>query len=1069
MLRLLAHRARAQWSLLAALLAVVMVGPTLLGACALLITRTAEQALEAAMSRAGTADVDVTAYAVTVRGRDARSVAGDTRGVLTSALAPFAATTAARASSVMRTMPPTGAAGEGVPAEAYLSGVEGLPARAQMISGRWPRAAADARRPGVPLEAVVIEPTARLLGLTLGSRVHLGRELSSDSAPPLEVTVVGVVRPLRGTGWDRDPLAAAGYDLAYHDGRSAQPVHAYGPFVVDLADLLAGGSTIDRLEITAHPDLSRPTLRGLDTVAGALLGADRRLARTLGDRVQIERVASRLPSTLLAARDQQQVTAAVVLAVAVLGGVLTATALALAGRLTAGVRTDETALLSALGIGRGQFAAAATVEAGALAVLATALAIPASSALHAVLTHLPPMAGAGLAVRPAVTGVQVLAVAGGALTLAAVLVVLAVRPAPTAGERRHRRELLARSGADLLLVAFAAAGWWQLRAQPTGSGSGADAVRVLAPALLLTAGSALALRLVPPALRGADRLARRARGLVVPLAAFEAARRPQAVAAGLLIALACAAGTFGIAFDTTWERSQHDQADLSVGTDLALTLTAPPDAGQGAAVSAATGGTVSPATGRGVAVGQWLGNAGETPRLVAVDAARAEALLRGRLDGGRGWRDVGAALAPAAPATGVPVPAGAALTVTGSATGATPLIMTPRLLLQDATGLRIPCGGAPVPLDGKAHPLPACATAEGLRLVAVSLPFAADVNAPGNAAGAGDDRVAVTLTVPGTSAGAAAGSSWTVTSAAPAPGQLGDPAVALAGTPEGTQLRMTTTVQLKGAPDAARNLVATAFPAPGPVPVAVSARFAGEVGARRGSRLSLTVGTTPVPVRVTEVLPAVPSAPGAAAVLADLDTLSRALVVSGDLEFPVDGWWVGHPAHADAAGRATALHLGTVTTRGGKTARLTGGPLRAGLPAALRLLVPAAALLLLAGVVLHVTCDLQVRALEVARLRGLGMSRREIRAVLLGQHAGILLPLHAAGAAVGALATRVVAPLLVRSDTGAAPIPAALPDWPWATEAVLLILLLAGCTLAVTAVVALQVRRADAAHLRVAS
>ncbi|GAA4620492.1 hypothetical protein GCM10023196_004700 [Actinoallomurus vinaceus] len=1074
MLRLLVRRAGAQWPLLAALLAVVTVGSTLLGAYALLVTRTADQALEAAASRAAPDDVDTTAYAVTVRGPDARSVAGDTRGVLASAFAPFAATTAARASSVMRSLPLRRAGRDGVQAETYLSGVEDLAARAQLTAGRWPRATADAAHPAAPLEAVVLEPTARLLGLTLGGRVHLGAELAGDPGPAVDVTVVGVVRPRPGTGWDRDTLAAAGYDLAYHDGHSIGPVHAYGPFIVDLADLLAGGSTIDRLEITAHPDLSNPTRRDLDTVADATLGADRRLARTLGDRVKAERVTSRLPSTLEAARDQQQVTAATVLAVAVLAGVLTAAALALAGRLTAGARADETALLSDLGAGRGQSAAAATVEAGALAVLAAALAMPASSALHAGLTHLPPLAGAGLATRPSVTGAQVLAVAGGALALAAVLVVFAVRPAAAVSERRHRRELLARSGADLLLVAFAAVAWWQLRAQPTGAGSRADTVRVLAPALLLAAGAALALRLAVPALRGADRLARRARGLVFPLAAFEAARRPQAVAAGLLIGLACAAGTFGIAFDATWQRSQHDQADLSVGTDLALTLTAPPVTGQGAAVRAATGGTVSPATDRGIVVGQWLGSAGDVPRLVAVDTTRAGALLRGRLNGGRSWRNVAAALAPAARATGVAVPAGAALTLTGTAVGATPLTVTPRLLLQDATSLRTTCTGPPIRLDGRAHPLPACATAGGLRLVAVSLPFAADETTPGAAspdAPAGDSRVSVTLAVPGApaSAGTAPAPPWTATSAPPSPGQLADPAVALTSTPAGTKLRMTTTVSLKGPPNAARDLVATAFPAPGPVPVAVSARFADEVGAKRGSRLSLTVGTTPVPASVTEVLPTIPAAPGAAAVLADLDALSRALVVGGTLDFPVDAWWVGHPTQADAAVRATALHLGTVTTRAAETARLTSAPLRAGLPAALRLLVPAAALLLLAGVILHVTYDLQVRAHEAARLAGLGMSRREIRTVLLGQHVGILLPLLTAGAAVGALAARIVAPLLVRSDTGAAPVPAALPSWPWATETALFALLLAGCTLAVTAVVTVRARRVDAAHLRVTS
>ncbi|MCG5459421.1 permease [Micromonospora sp. PSH03] len=1053
-MRLVSRRARAQWPLLAALLGVVTIGATLLGTCTLLVTRTAERALEVAMARAAPAAVDVTVYTGTVEGRDTSSVAADTRTVVASTLAPFPVTTTARASTVLRALPPALAAGTTVPAQAYLSGLDDLPTRAELVSGRWPQ------HPG---DAVLLESTAQLLGLTPGRRVRLGAELAHAPVPAVDVVVVGVARPLPGRGWDRDPLAAAGSATGYRDGRFQQPVNAYGPFLVDLADLVTTGATVDRLEVTAHPDLSDSNRHDLETVAGAVGSADDRLAGTLGDRVRLARVASELPLTLRAADDQRHVTAAVVLAIAVLGGVLAATALVLAGRLTTGIRADETALRSALGTSRRQLAATATLEAGLVAAVAAAIAIPASSALHAGLTHLPPLDGAGLTVRPAIAGAQVLAVAGGALVLAAVLIVLAVRPVPAAGDQRTRRELLARSGADLMLAVFAAAGWWQLYAQSTAASPRADAVRVLAPALLLIAGAALALRVVLPALRGADRLAYRARGLALPLAVSEAARRPQAVAAGLLVGLACAAGTFGLAFDDTWHQSQRDQAALAVGTDLALTLGTAPVAGDGAIVSAATAGAVSPALDRGTAVGQWLGSAGDAPRLVAVDTTRADALLRGRLDNDRGWADVGATLAPRTRVDGLAVPAGAPLVLTGTAAGDTPLSVTPRLMLQDATGLRTSCTGPAVPLDGQDFRLPACATADGLRLVAVALPVTAD-------AVGGPVAVAVTLTVPpaGSVERPTDGSEWTATSAPPVPSRLSDPTVTVSATPTGTTLRMAATVDLGGAEDAARTLVATAFPDPGPVPVAVSARFASEVGAENGSKLSVTVGITPVPVVVTEVVPTVPSAPGAVAVLADLDTLSRARAVTGDLTFPVDAWWVGHPAGPGAAERATALHLGTVATREAETARLTGGPLLAGLPAALRLIVPAAALLLLAGVVLHVTCDLQVRAVEVTRLRGLGMSRRGIRAVLLGQHAGVLLPLLAAGAAVGALATRVVAPLLVRSETGAAPVPATQPHWPWPAEAALLAVLLAGCMLAVAAVVTVQVRRADAAHLRVA-
>jgi hypothetical protein len=183
----------------------------------------------------------------------------------------------------------------------------------------------------------------------------------------------------------------------------------------------------------------------------------------------------------------------------------------------------------------------------------------------------------------------------------------------------------------------------------------------------------------------------------------------------------------------------------------------------------------------------------------------------------------------------------------------------------------------------------------------------------------------------------------------------------------------------------------------------------------------------------------------------------------------VDAWWVGQPTEADAATRVADLGLGTVVTRAGEAARLTQGPVRAGLPAALRLLVAAAVAILLVGVILHVTSDLQARAVEMARLRGFGMYRREIRRVLVGQHVGVLLPLVVAGTAVGALANLAVAPLLIRSDTGALTFPPAIPVWPWVTETAYFSIAIAGCVLAVTVIVAVQARRADAAHLRIES
>ncbi|MEV4706074.1 FtsX-like permease family protein [Actinoplanes sp. NPDC049316] len=1036
MIALVRRRARSQWPVLAALLAVVTLGATLLGVCALLVTHSADLALGVAADRTDAEQATVTAYTSAIGGADAAAVADSTRDVLTSALAPFPVRTAARASSVLRPLP-----GRSDDARTYLSGIEDLPDRAELTGGRWPRAAG---------EAVLLEPTAKLLRLRVGSRVHLAAKPPEDPAPAVDLTVVGVARPLPGGGWDRDPLAGTGFQPDFTDGSSVRRFPAYGPFLVNLDGLLSGGSSLSRLEITAHPDFSGATPATLSTLAAGVRDADPRLTGMLGDRARFARVGSQLADTLRAQQRQQDITEAAVLAVAVLGSVLTAVALMLAGRLTAGLRAAETSLLSALGTSRVQLAGVAALEAGVIAVVATALAVPLSALLHSGLSHLPPMVGAGLTAGPALAGAQILAVGAGALALTLVLVLIAIRAEVPHGDR-GRREVLARTGADLLLVVFAGLGWWQLHAR----GADTDLLQVLAPALMLIAGAALALRLVPPALRIADRFARRSDGLPVPLAAFEAARRPQAAAAGLLICLAAATGTFAVAFDSSWHRSQGDQADLAVGTDLAVALTTPPVAGQGAAITAATGAAVvSPAANRGLAIGQWLGD-GVPPRLVAADTTHANELFRGRLPGGRDWAQATRGLAPDEPVRGVPLPLGGTFSLAMTATGGVPLTVAPALLLQDRSGLRTTCTSAPFALDGTRHAITGCLPAEGMQLIAVALPVDTE---PGYFSAGENVSIEAVLRLPAPAGDLGA---WTAASALPDSGRLQN----LTMTATGATVRMAAKTQIGGAASATPTFVATAFRAPEAVPVLISRALADGIGVTTGSHLDLLVGNTGVPVEVAGVVPQVPAAPGTAAVLADLDTLTRVLAAYGDLQSPVDAWWAAAPARNDVA----SLRLGTVTTRAGETARLTAGPLNAGLPAVLRLLIPAAVLLLLAGVLLHVTHDLRDRAVEVARLRGLGLTGRQIRTVLLGQHTLVLIPLLAAGALVGALATWIITPLLIRSETGAPPVPGVAPVWPWTTESFLLLLLVAGCAAAAGSVATLQARRAGAAQLREAA
>jgi predicted lysophospholipase L1 biosynthesis ABC-type transport system permease subunit len=200
-------------------------------------------------------------------------------------------------------------------------------------------------------------------------------------------------------------------------------------------------------------------------------------------------------------------------------------------------------------------------------------------------------------------------------------------------------------------------------------------------------------------------------------------------------------------------------------------------------------------------------------------------------------------------------------------------------------------------------------------------------------------------------------------------------------------------------------------------------------------------------------------------VLADVDLLSRALLASGDLSPVADAWWVGDP-WGGAGDRVAALGLGAVSTRSGTAEELTAGPLRVLYPVTLVALVPVALLLVLAGTALAVTGDVRARALELARLRALGLRRRDVRRGLLAQHGALLVVLVTLGASVGWACTRLLAPLLIRSDTGGEPVPGVRTLWPWASEGPLLAAYALGCVGVAAVVVLRRARRADTAHLR---
>ena len=248
-------------------------------------------------------------------------------------------------------------------------------------------------------------------------------------------------------------------------------------------------------------------------------------------------------------------------------------------------------------------------------------------------------------------------------------------------------------------------GYFQLRAHRIGAGA-IDPILVVAPVLCVVAGALLALRALPVIARMAEMRARRGTGLVLPLAGWHVARG-RATSGAFLMVLAASSAAFGVIFLGTWHVSQGDQAEASVGTDLAVGERGGVDTD--VRLAEVTGGVVLPVTQRKITLGSRPGGAD----LVALDTTRAAEVMRGRTPDGETWKSITEGLAPEGPVAALTVTGGGAgvvrLTLDGEVGGTTPdgrlsipahLFVTPTVIVVDDWGNRVTLAGPTVPVDG---------------------------------------------------------------------------------------------------------------------------------------------------------------------------------------------------------------------------------------------------------------------------------------------------------------------------------------------------------------------------------
>jgi hypothetical protein len=1083
------HRARTQARLLVAVTATALVALTVLAACGLLLTEGRRDALDAGLAAAGASGTQVVARVVPVAGTDAAAAAGlatDARAIMTGAMDALPSTATTWTESPLLALPAvasgaTGATGEDGEADgaaggagagfAYLADAPDVADAARLVDGRWPGAPGPAGPGTAVLDVAVPVAAADALGLAVADELDLTPSVDADLAPAVtRVRVVGVFVPL-GLGdpgtplWTRDLLGGLGtvpdHERPGTSGRQTSP--ASGPFVVAPGGL--AGTGVGAVSVVVRPGTAGASIADLRAVADASAGLRRELDDGLDGRVDRDVVRTTLRATVSATAQQHAVTGAAVLTAGLVGIALAGAALLLAGRLLTARRAAERALLVDRGAGGRQLVGLALVEAVTLVLLAAVLAVPLALLAYRALVASPLLAASGIAPVRDVPPALARTVLAGAAVLVAALVVPAARPAGGRRAAAGAGRQLARSGGDLLLVVLAVLAAVRLR-----QGGAADAVRVLAPVLALVAASVVVLRVVPLLGRLAERGARRSRRFVLPLAALDAARRPRAATALLLLVLAAAGATSGASWAATWSRSQTEQAEALVPSAVVASDVPGAPAAQGDLVRGAAGGEALPVTDRATGLGTLVVAVpgSPEPRLVAVDTRVAG--FTGRLPAGTTWPGLTAGLAPAHDDdAGLPIAAAGAelpLRVTGTTSSRYPMTVLPTVVLDDGRGVRVRALGAEVPLDGAERvvrvPTPAGLGADDdVRVVAVLLKVTTEVPLDDGVGGVAEVAVDVAWDPPdGAAPAAGPGPAWTAGATPPslAAGSVAEAAVVAAP----AAVRATAEVSVSRASFLPAVAVLTAFAPPQALPVVVSADLAAGAGIGVEDRLDVIVGGTALPATVSAVAPYVPGAVGGPAVLADARTLSEVALGRGEAGSLVDRWWL--PAGTDVeALRAAGAEA---TARAQVADDLRAGPLRAGVLAALALLVAGALALALIGAALHAAETAEDRGPEVARLLALGASPRAVAGTHVVQHVVVDLLAVAAGTAAGAAVARALAPALTVSPDGGRPVPEALPVWSWPVTGVLVAVLLAGSAAVVLPAVSGLVRRASAAHLR---
>ncbi|HEY7144175.1 MAG TPA: ABC transporter permease [Streptosporangiaceae bacterium] len=987
-----------------------------------------------------------------------------------------------------------------------------LAAAAVLVRGTWPAPF----RPGEPVQAALPAAVASRLHVPVGKTLVLP---DRDTGAKVRIKVTGLFRPRdpRSPYWALDLLGSSGVSVRGN-------FVTYGPLVVARSAFSPGGLNAGAASWLVQPAVARIPVGGVSAVAGRLTQLQARFAQS--DSLGGLAVSTTLPGLLRGIASNLAVAKSLLLISVLQLLLLAAVAIALAARMLAGQREEESALLSARGVTRWQLVRLTLAETVALTAAAVAAGTVAGAWLAGPLARIGPLRqlrppGADELVPGWPAGVWW----GAAAILAictAVMLWPAARPLSplSARARRSRQQRLAGAalaGADIAVIVLGAFAVWQLRdysavGRTAAGRTSVDPVLVAAPTLALAGAALVPLRLLPALASVADRLAGRTRRLAGALASWQVSRRPiRQSGPVLLVILAVAAGTLALAQHATWRQSAQDQAAYVAGADIRVDLPGPLPLGAVAAIGHQPGitGAMPAASFDGGLGGQVLALDSRQAAGVALMRPDESALPPARL-----WH----AIAPGQATGAVRLPGRPArleLAASVAPLPGTPALrpLTVTLSVQDGDGIVYSVPAGRLPADGRGHDLiarlsPAGRASYPLRLLGISASYplprlpappqgpasAAAIRAAQRAARRAADRAtswqaaltirglavtpAATGPFPGFFPAASALRGWHPAASAPV---LADPkahGVQPAGLtwgqrPDGA-LRLefgTGAGYLQQGPHAAplpvSGLLALTAQRPGkPLPAIATRAFLSSASTSVGKVVFVAVGEVSVPARIVAAVRDFPTAGPGGLLIMDQQALQQAVASRSAAPLPVTQWWL-RASPGQHSPRITGLPAGSAVTYQARLAgALLADPLSAAPQQAVLAIAVAAALLAALGFSVSVAASVRERRAQSALLAALGVTKAAQARQLCLEELLLSAPAAVAGLLLGTGVAHLLIPAVTLTASATAPVPPALIELPLGWVAGLAVVITAFPVLVAAATVA---RRIDpAAQLRAA-